>query len=57
MYMREISDKKSNLQQLQNRIEQVRDEVSERTEQLERLKLKYQQKLKEVNEKQMIKDR
>lgn len=50
--MREINDKKTNLVQLQNRIEQVRDEVSERTEQLERLKLKYQQKLKEVNEKQ-----
>ena len=57
MYMREINDKKTNLVQLQNRIEQVRDEVSERTEQLERLKTKYQQKLKEVNEKQIIKDR
>lgn len=32
MYMREINDKKTNLAQLQNRIEQVRDEVSERTE-------------------------
>jgi hypothetical protein len=41
MYMREISDKKANLSQLKDRIEQVRDDVGERTEQLERLKLKY----------------
>lgn len=32
MYMREINDKKTNLSELQNRIERVRDEVSERTE-------------------------
>lgn len=57
MYQREIDDKKTQLEEITQRIESCQEEINERTDQLSNLKIKYTQKLNEVEQKQGVRDK